>query len=226
MKHRKLKTCLLIACIPVLVLVFYALLDFKPMPFIAQYRLAEKAAMVGPGEILGISTIKPTPASTAYKVVAARTEQGVILYDSELYYRKDLGEPAILVAGSEHYSQFTANSLPLVLFDEFPEAVWAEIELEVTEGFGSSSKLGTTYRMEAARQQEGYFLFVMLSGDYFPFLHHFSSFCAGTSSSTQPIPVQVRLYDKDDCLVADLSTHILSPAIIAHREQSGTDIGG
>ena len=228
MKHRKLKTCLLIACIPVLVLVFYALLDFKPMPFIARYRLAEKAAMVGPGEILGISTIDLSPGmkNTAYKLLAARTEHGVIVYDGSLMYRKDLGEDVILVAGggSSYYG------MPLVLFDKYPQAVYAKLELEVNHAICAGDEyIGNVIEMEAQREERGYFIFLLDGGEGVE-TSRVSRFCAGQDVYSEPVPALLRLFDQDGEVVLSTRMEMLSPGIIAHRERGedypGTDIGG
>jgi len=230
MKHRKLKTCLLIACIPILALVFYAMLDFTPMAFKTEYRLAAKAAMVGPGEILGISTLDPTPSikGGSYDVLAARTEHGVILYDGNIAYRKDLGEDVILISGAT----YRGDSIPLVLFDEYPEAVYAKIELKFVPGLGKGSNdtsAGKAVSLDAKREHDGCFVFLLEQGKGFDMLA-LSRFSAGYDLHDDPIPGYVWLYNKDDELVTCGSLEMLSPGIIAHRERGedwpGHGIGG
>ena len=223
MKHRKLKTCLLLICIPVLLLVFYGLLDFKPMAFTAKYRLAEKAAMVGPGEILGVSTIDLSPRmkNTAYKLLAARTEHGVIVYDGNLVYRKDLGEDVILLAGGRSSSY----GMPLVLFDKYPQAVRATLALEVTHDICAGDPyIGWIVEMEAQREENGYFVFYLKPGEGVDMID-LSRFCAGEDDYSDPVPALLRLFDGEGNLILSTRMEMLSPGTIAHRER-GEDSPG
>ena len=110
----------------------------------AQLRRAERAAMVGPGKILGQVDLEEGFGSYG-KMLLAETPEGVIFfgYDHyfseapELVYREKTGDLTLLCAPwpNENREQQTTAFLPVVLFTDEARAVRAEAELTLTVAY-------------------------------------------------------------------------------------------
>ena len=216
MKHRKLKTCLHIVCILVLLLVLYAFMGLPVPSFKMEYRLAEKAAMVGPAKILGIHKYTRTGSydkKYTYEILVARTNHSVILYDGKLYCRKDLGENLILVR--------PGNGM-LVLFDEHPEAAWADVHMKITTTSDTGKPVVKSVFLEAVKRDgDGYFLLPIPRDDGTTDFSTLDPVGTGgqIGGEANVIPAYVRLYDKDGNEILAEAVDILTPAIIAHQER-------
>lgn len=192
-----------------------------------QYRRLEKQHMIGPAQILGTESPYENGAS---KLLIAKSDTEVMLhyyrdgdYDNynstDLVCRKKQGALTILAAGGStpSYSTSADISLPIILFDEYPGAVRAEVEF--TLYFGDYADAGHKipyekhFNLAAARTNEGYFCFFIqckayTNAKYSSMLETLAAISAGyfTSSDTNkyiPIPVTVHLYDENDQLIVD-----------------------
>jgi len=216
MKHRRLKTCLHIICILVLLLVLYVLIGLPVPSFKLEYRLAEKAAMVGPAKILGTHKYTRTGSydkKYTYEILVARTDHSVILYDGNLYCRKDLGEDLILVR--------PGNGM-LALFDEYPEAVWADVHMKIQTTNNTGKITVQSVFMDAVkRDRDGYFLLPIPRDDGTTSFGTLDPVGTGghIGGDANIIPANVRLYDKAGKEILSKAVDILTPAIIAHQER-------
>lgn len=172
----------------------------------AAYRRAEKAALVGPGEILGTRI----PEGQAYShLVLARDEMGVMVYawdrwnagQRELVYLEKDGPLTIAAApGRELLWTMTHAFVPVYLFDEYPGAVRAELELTIS-GTHEGEWGSVTYPLTALREDEGYFAFVIrtnnskgLEGHLLVQLRNVTGNSMADTAGTE-IHADVRLYD-------------------------------
>lgn len=131
-----------------------------------QYRRAARESMVGPGEILGIEDLGNTWFD---KLIVAQTQEGVILYAGEhtnrdtinfLVYRpftEDVmicGSPALL----SNLAPPHGDPLTIILFDRYPEAVRAELDVELFwENNFTSRQHRYQYTLTGERTKPGYF---------------------------------------------------------------------
>lgn len=128
------------------------------------YRRAEKENLVGPGEILGIETIDGLFTDT---LVVAKTRYGVILYTENgnnypvnpLVYRERTGDLMICGAPASLSTIVPpdGDDLTVILFDNYPDAVRAELDMEI---FWENAQTGKHYRyqysLEGTRTNPGY----------------------------------------------------------------------
>lgn len=129
------------------------------------YRRAEKENLVGPGQILGIEELDGIFADT---LVVGETGEGVILYTTNtmngeridaLVYWERRGE--LMLCGAPAFlSQLVppnGDDLTLILFDNHPQAVRAEADIEL---FWEDNRTGQQYRyrysLAGTRTNPGY----------------------------------------------------------------------
>ena len=131
-----------------------------------RYRRIEKAHFVGPGQILGYEEISGSFYDAA---VVARTEEGVIItsmisrvrYGEMLFYLPMKGK--ILVTAAPQIltpSEIDLHEETLTVFvvDDYPEAVRAELDLQLYIKQQPDGEAETpTFHLSAQREKEGYF---------------------------------------------------------------------
>lgn len=177
---RKIRICVNILAILLLVFAIYILLGCPAFTAEQQFRRLEKANLVGPAEI--IEVIDP-PNGEYDHIIVADDGDGVILYrydDFEyrwawggfLYREKSEGitvfpAPNHMYFGSGEY----VMDVPVLVFHDYPDAYRAELELTFDEGIGipqtqwedgQEVTIGyweKTYRLEAHSDIPGYFRF-------------------------------------------------------------------
>lgn len=219
-KHlsRPAKTIIHISVILVCLIVVFLVHSFPSRTPEIQFRQLEKGYMVGPSTILGTETISLN--NGPRKMIVAETDTDFILYDyveypskeywdfatkpTRLMVRKKHGDLTILAAGTMDVFYTDSNFiLPIVLYDDYPEAVRAEIEFYL---FFSeySDPYDCHFLLNATRSNEGYFCFPIVhnantSEQYTKTLKKLWTISSGypiSISPTVPIPVTVRLYNE------------------------------
>lgn len=153
---------LLILLCPVLIYIFAG----APALTVEQgFRRAEKENLVGPSQILGVETVDGLLTNT---LVVAKTEEGVILYTQKheanwpvnpLVYRERTGD--LMVCGSPAMLSTIVppegDDLTVILFDDHPQAVRAELDMEL---FWEDRETGKQYRysysLSGTRTNPGY----------------------------------------------------------------------
>ena len=165
---RKTQVFINLGLILVLPLVIYLLLGSPVNDPEAAFRRAEKANLVGPSEILGIETVDGMWGDT---YVIADNGDSAILYlcdrpvdfgfsysnSYNLIYRPKMGSVSVY---GLHWFTFGLldDTYPLIVMDDHPEAVRAELELEL---FWQDSETLADYRkaysLSAVREHPGYF---------------------------------------------------------------------
>ena len=188
------------------------------------YRRTEKANLVGPSEILAQVRIKGTPYD---HLVLAKGEDSVTLFSfsrgkqgGELVYIETEGALTIAAApDSTYYPLETRAVIPVVLFDNCPTAVRAEVDLTLSADWKDKPEQ-RTYILSADREYEGCFLFTieaagspMLGGEGMllqTLLQVTGNSMADTANLN--IPAAVRLYDDADNLLVEETIAIRSAA--------------
>ncbi len=207
-----------------------------------RYRLAERANLVGPAQILDIQDI-PLSKNYAYnRIVIADDGDGIILYvwNTEmkrydtLLYRKKVGDVTVYPAQISRFVYDLRGSkelvLPVYAFDNFPKAVHAELDL--TLRFGLNNKDYTfEYTLEAEREKAGFFSFYIhvtnpsdaeaMALDAFSFLTGSRSY-SGLEMEDGAV-ADIRLYDSNDMLLYEESLIIL-PAFVETMIEHGVPL--
>lgn len=193
-----------------------------------RYRRAERANLIGPAEILDIIELSPILNETYDHMVIASVDNAVILYmcdtsnlmPDKLAYRQKQGNVTVFAAPyipiihhNDHKFQ-----IPIILFDDFPQAVRAQIELKLwtiqdTHTIPHTA-LPQKFLGEADREKSGYFCFYINSPDFSwygpgkeseePTLNTLCKLTGKSFYRVDPdtsIPVTVRLYDSDNQLI-------------------------
>ena len=132
------------------------------------FRREEKARNVGPGEILCELTV---PGPDSNRCIAAKTAFGAEVFSfREKRYGEGIlnyvprGENGLTLCGAGSHSLISSfageMNYPLVLFDEYPEAVRAELDLHLYTGY-NGDYYAYDYPLCAAREYEGCFVFML-----------------------------------------------------------------
>ena len=177
---RKIRICVNILAILLLLFAAYILLGCPAFTPTQQFRRLEKANLVGPSEI--IEVIDP-PNGEYDHIIVADDGDGVILYSyHDFSYRWDWGgflyrekSRGITVFPAPNHPYFGADEyvmdVPVLLFHDYPNAYRAELELTFDEGIGVQQTRWEngeevtieywekTYRLEAHSDTPGYFRF-------------------------------------------------------------------
>lgn len=197
------------------------------------YRRAEKANLVGPGEIHG--KLKLEDADYKWLILASNAD-GVMLYaydgahseKNEFFYLEKTGSLTLAAApGDELLWVQTEANLPLFLFDEYSDAVRAELELTISAEYqGESSQ--KTYCLEARRENPGYFQFDLsakrgggLGAEGYG-LYMLRNVLGYSMADTLDIsfPAVVRLYDEAGVLLKEAGFTVQSAAARVRATQA------
>lgn len=244
---RSMKAVLNLVLLAVVLLLFYISIGSPAFTPEQQFRKEEKSYFLGPAKILdNISLEKYTGYHPCNRLILATSDEGVTLFQCDemdleinrLVYRKKQGNVTVLslpTMGFRNYSFATYASLeiPVIVFDSFPNAVRAEIEIELSASYGNQENFQKVYALSAKREAEGYFLFTLSAsakskfdqlgaeGEAFYFLTALSDDRPMNSYVDRAIPVTVRFYDQSDNMVAERDVEIRSPAGEAHAKEQG-----
>ena len=186
-----------------------------------EYRQWEKSHMMGPSTILGTESVSTNHANKVmigkddtHLMFCTYTDGEELRYFSIMFTEK-YGNLNLLAAWDPYNYQFRNDynfTLPLILYDECPEAVRAEVEFTLyAPEDQSTSEYKYDFFLESTRTNDGYFYFeiehkahsnplytnMLLSMAYIS--HNFSTRDTGDPNA----PITVRLYDKNNQLIVD-----------------------
>lgn len=239
------------------VFLFYAAIGAPAITTTQAFRRAEKIHMVGPSVI--VDTLDQSTYSEFKTMLVGETGEGIVFFgqyeatqnngwsertvlEPVFSYREKTGDLTVLAAPTVSlgfpWIEYGGASLPIYLFDAYPEAIRAELDLTVSGTYGIDINGGEytqdftrSYSLEAQREKEGFFRFFISlptgnAVDAYA-LELISALSTGSTPFTYPssheaaisIPVTVRLYDETDALILERQLTILSPAAAAHAEQ-------
>ncbi len=217
---RKTQVALNLLLILIFGLLLYVFLGAPAFNLEHAFRRMEKRHMVGPSQILGVEQLETTYAD---QLVIARTENGVILYADEhvmgyhgFSYREK--EQNVMVCVTPVFLSSIrppyGDDLTVIIFDDYPEAVRAELELET---FWEDSLTGKQYHYQYAlsgtRKNPGYIRldYDIQWRDYENVFDHPENEAMGELVSyavnghvwapAGEFPATVRLYDANDQLI-------------------------
>jgi len=207
-----------------------------------QFRREEIRQMVGPAKILNNISLKKYTVNNSYnRLIIAASDDSATLYlyhntntrkmpnnYSKFVCRKKQGNITVLAVPSIMHEYDTSANLriPVIVFDCFPEAVRAEMEIELYSNYIHDIYFRRMYQLEATRNVDGYFLFDLEndsaydgSGTAMKILTMTSSDMEYNSFVDAPIPVTVRFYDKNNVLISTESVEIRSVSGEAHTKR-------
>lgn len=222
---RPLRACLNLLSIGLLLVTFYVSVGAPTLRERLDFRRLERANLVGPSEIL----LEMEPEDYDYThLILAETDAGVITYvsgyawGSGFNYHEKTGDVTLVTApyGLVGWGGRSLRiSLPVFVVDDHPEALRAEVDLDIVGAYALSSEeespLDHHYTLSARREQEGFFRFsIDLPAHYFTehgpdgyaldllakkFTNYFNVFRPVSSAD---ITATVRLYDSAGQLIA------------------------
>lgn len=223
MKHRKLKTILCLILIPILAAGLYFTKVSTYTSLEKSFRQAERAAMVGPGEILA----NIPESNYNHDLIAARTQYGVMIYTGNwLGYRKMGDAPVVMAGNMRSPGQLDASFLPVFLFHKCEKAVAAKLELTIPASRQEDPEL--TYLLESETTYDGLFRFTIRipnggfdAMDERNALDNFYQHCNGYRGSlTKAIPATAWFYDSAGTLLETHEIAIRTNAGEAHAERN------
>lgn len=225
---RPLRVLLLIILMCIQVPLIYICQGCPPLSDEHRYRRVEKAHLVGPAEILDILEIQPTNYHAYYdRLLLARDTDGVIMYIwstqndyyENLVYRETTGDVTVFAAPYvttffQYWNSLKEISLPVILFDDIPQAARAELEVTLS-GTLNRETFTKTYELEATRNKPGYFCFLLHADSsyelgaegYVLSIFATCTYNAGAfgTDTLNTIPATVRLYNSSDKLIYEES---------------------
>ena len=240
---RPVKVLLLLIGAFITSLLLYIFIGAPPLSDEHRYRRAEKAHLVGPAEILDIIELTPPQAGSYERMLLADGGDYIVMYlwntqnayHDELVYRKKMGDVTVYAAPTNLWYYFSWEGtpeikLPIVLFDNFPKAVRAELDFTLRATLHGDSAFSKDYSLEAHRETPGYFCsyihapgYSASDNDEGAVLASFSSFTSGEVSNsiyvTTAIPANIRLYNADDHLIHEETVMIRHLSAEAHYER-------
>lgn len=227
----KITIYLLVILLLAFLLYFFA--GCPPVSETHRYYRAARDHMVGPGTVLAHLELEQMDYTD---LVIAEDDENVMLYitheydahPAELACREKTGDLTVLAAPCYRggiWSNAVDQHLPVFLFDDYPDAVRAELDVMLSVRYGGQV-FEKTYALEAEREYEGFFRFDIfahnsdgLKAEGYA-LHTFSNLSSNalTSHMGLTVPVTVRLYDQADQLILERSLEVRSVAGQAHAE--------
>lgn len=226
--------------ITVLLVLFYVLNGSPDANLIQAFRREEERNLIGPGNILG-SLVMENPGLGYDSLLLAETDEGVILYtynengfsilsdkqtssnEGRMIYREK-GEHVTVMAPPGHLllEYKKGFSHPVILFDDCPSAVRAELDLYLnTSGYGDAD---VTWNLSARRENTGFFLFDLVANaesteELENQVRSIFCFCRMFDTSRgDEFPATVRLYDRADNLILEEDFTIHSEGSATHAK--------
>lgn len=222
-----------------ILILLVGLMDFLTADFFLipehQFRREERGNLVGPSTILGKEEIDLGP---FHGMILAETRETVILW----LYGEDIGRTQFICRNKYDNNMLIAPPgtggfslvsdeihLPIVLFDNTPKAIRAEIEFTLREMWDGQD-FEKTYCLESQRDLDGYFLFTLDAEGQWPGLG-----AEGAALNTltnissnrdtyiaRSIPVEIRFYDVNGELITTDTVAIVSEATLYLEEREVT----
>lgn len=230
---RGLRICINLLGIILCLLALYTYLDAPTFSVETLFRRYEKANMVGPCEILG--DVRLEAGFDSYqRMLIAEDDSGVAFFcydhvdgdDPKLIYRDKTGDITIL--GSPYPKESRLRTIkcqyPIFVFDDFPDAVRAEMDITLTAEYNGQS-FEKTYSLTAYRSSPGYFQFVLgftdpggigIEGYAIQTVALLSGY-DGKYYQDLSFPVTLQLYDDSGRLICERSLEIVSVMTQAHQ---------
>ncbi len=225
---RKTQVFINLGLILVLPLVIYVLYDSPVFDPETAFRRAEKANLVGHSEILGIEEVHGMWGDT---YVIGDNGDSAVLYlcsDSapirntyrQLVYRPKMG--SVSVYGLHQYTfGFMDSIYPLIVMDDYPEAVRAELDLELYwQNSETLEVFRKSYHLSAEREHPGYFRMDILCpyeqhGEEREAISQFALFSSNPPTYLEDFsyPATVRLYDEADNLICEQTLDLFPEAV-------------
>lgn len=221
---RKVQVAINLLLIPVLLLLLYIFINAPTLTPEQAYRRFEKANLVGPSEILGYETFtRRTPASfmlaeTAQGYIISAVKQPKYHQTKDFFYLQKTEDITVCPAPQELYWEYGGElTLTIFLFDDYPTAVYAELDFELFWDNG-----GYEYRnwhnLKAYRNNQGYFRFdlefehnqfkVDPQAESIYQLSRVLHFPNDRNLASDAYPVIVRLYDADGNLILEKNSYM------------------
>lgn len=209
-------------------------------------RMLERQALVGPSTVIDVLAWDEYEEFT--KVYVGATNEGFTFFSmmgpwyTTLSYRERTGSITVLPAPTywENWqNKSTDKHLPIYVFDQFPDAVRAELELKIASDpddlYYHGEAFDRRYTLEANRETSGYFLFHLhipcegetLGTDGYA-AQLLSDICHSSNKAVQrrSFEATVRLYSTDGTLITESTQTVRSTAAIANSsavpERTGT----
>lgn len=215
----------------------YVFLDSPTFTDEQRYRRAEKANLVGPAKILDIQELPELTHSAYDRILIADDNDGIIMYlwntkedfYEKLAYRKKQGDvnvyAAPLVSHFFDLYHFEEITLPVYVFDNFPNATRAELDLTL-EIYETIEKPPIYhYNLESNREKAGFFRFFIHSNNTSgssateerSALHGLAALTdlrtSGILHEQRGAIATIRLYDKKEELIYEETLNIHMAAI-------------
>lgn len=200
----------------------------------------ERSALVGRSTV--IDTLNNRQYSEFDRLYVGKTDHGFTFYalydgwETRFFYREKTGSLTVLAAPARTSNwkyQTMDKVLPVYIFDEYPDAVRAELELTIASNgadiYYYGSDFNIAFHAQAAREQDGFFRFMIpvredgsaadselgIRGEA---LQMFSKICnySNDSYAYQQVLATVRLYNEHGRLIHSEEQIIRTPAGNAH----------
>ena len=232
---RKKKVLIYSIGIVLSVFLLYIVKD-APTDFENEFRRIEKAHLVGPGNILGSVPIQRNGYN---RLLVAEDAEGYILhpylygsrgYDFDLHYLEKTGDITFFAEPWERaydWENVEEYSMTVGIFDTYPEAVRAEIELTLRYQMNTNDPVyEKTYILESKREIPGLFAFQLSERDYnglgvkgyaIEMLRSLVNPKSYREYYDCCVPATVRLYGEGDTLILEKDMEIISYARRAHE---------
>lgn len=243
-KNWKRRTIIVLLIIPIILTLAYYVMGAPVLTAEQSFRRAEKEHALGPATILGMESILTDDYGYHYDtLIVAETKYGAMLYCTELntqdrlFYREKSGPFTVMALPNGGWSWLIdePRQLNVVLFDDHPEAVRAELELIVDwpydfHGF-TPEGVFYHYRLNAERTADGYFHFVhtIYGSDYIDndnvAMRILTDILSKQDGGEEyywdlEIPANIQLYDGNGHLIIEEST-ILRSVIAEEHSKHG-----
>lgn len=226
----------------VLLCLFYIFAGCPDMTAEQGYQRALRRSLLGPGEVVGILNVDVNGGYN--RLLLGETGEGVTLYcyrhenlgflkgntfsswEGTLVYREK-GETVTVVAapGVDCTAYQEEIHAPIILFDECPKAVRAELNMRLT-GTYDSEDYEFAYSLEAAREAGGYFVFdLSAQGNKQAYwtegfaIERLSRLYWDTGGRANEYPAVVRLYDRNNALIYEETLFFRSSFGEAHAKR-------
>lgn len=213
--------------------IWYVSNDCPALSHLHHFRRMERVNFVGPSTVLLNEKVEDGGYCYSY-IIVGETEHGVLTstdnFGGDLNYFKKTGDITIVIAPKSPASQSwgadnKAVKLPVVVVDNYPDAVYARLEVSI-DGFmytNQDIRLDHTFSAEATRKYDGCFFFTFdlphldnqrENGFPNPFISHgaegyaldvlgFTFTNSGNSSYEATVTAVVRLYDENGTLLTE-----------------------
>lgn len=202
-----------------------------------RYRRAEKANLVGPAKILDIQELPELKRNDYDRIIIADDGDGIIMYlwnteqkfYEKLAYRKKAGDVTVYAAPIVDifydWDDFEEVILPVYAFDNFPNAIRAELDLTLEIWETVVEPPIYHYKLESTREKSGFLCFLIDIGKPSNSLSKEEGYAlySITALTDQRTPRElhpergaravIRLYNKDDVLIHEETLDIHTTAM-------------